>query len=225
VAAAEALRSVAGSVPAARVAGEAPRGSRRDSREGGAGRSLIGEGAGLQLSMDFGSTGLTTPDVGPIAAASRSTARDGGAAGSVDLAAALRAAVADPTLMDRFEATDADAAEAAAWMAGKAEIGAALLMDDPRPMRGIPQALSLAGGDGRVLVAEGHAAVGWLGDLLLRSGARVVGHETKPLVVANIAGGALRRFPSPSTLRLRRTCSMPRFAVRPSRTWPTSGWT
>jgi len=89
VAAAEALRSVAGSVPAARVAGEAPRGSRRDSREGGAGRSLIGEGAGLQLSMDFGSTGLTTPDVGPIAAASRSTARDGGAAGSVDLAAAL----------------------------------------------------------------------------------------------------------------------------------------
>ena len=195
VAAAEALRSVAGSVPAARVAGEAPRGSRRDSREGGAGRSLIGEGAGLQLSMDFGSTGLTTPDVGPIAAASRSTARDGGAAGSVDLAAALRAAVADPTLMDRFEATDADAAEAAAWMAGKAEIGAALLMDDPRPMRGIPQALSLAGGDGRVLVAEGHAAVGWLGDLLLRSGARVVGHETKPLVVANIAGGAPAPLP------------------------------
>jgi DNA polymerase-1 len=41
-----------------------------------------------------------------------------------------------------------------------------------------------------VLVAEGHAAVGWLGDLLLKSGARVIGHETKPLLVANIAGGA-----------------------------------
>ncbi len=197
VAAAEALRSVAGSVPAARVAGqgEAPRGSRRDSHEGGTGRSLIGEGRGLQLSMDFGSTGLTEPAPGPIAAALRAAARDGGATGPVDLAAALRAAVADPTLMDRFEATDADAADAAAWLAGQAEIGAALLMDDPRPMRGMPQALSLAGGDGRVLVAEGHAAVGWLGDLLLRSGARVVGHETKPLVVANIAGGANQPLP------------------------------
>ncbi len=197
VAAAEALRSVAGSVPAARVAGqgEAPRGSRRDSHEGGTGRSLIGEGRGLQLSMDFGATGLTEPAPGPITAALRATARDGGAAGPVDLAAALRAAVADPTLMESFEATDADAADAAAWLANKVEIGAALLMDDPRPMRGMPHALSLAGGDGRVLVAEGHAAVGWLGDLLLRSGARVVGHETKPLVVANIAGGANQPLP------------------------------
>ena len=200
--AAEALRSVAGSVPAARVAGQAPRvpgetprGAGQPRGAGHESRSLLGEGDGLQLSMDFGSTSLveTAPQPSPLA--SRSRAEDG-ATGPVDLAAALRAAVADPTLMDRFEATDQDAAEAAAWLAGKSwpegrhEIGAALLMDDPRPMRGMPQALSLAGGDGRVLVAEGHAAVGWLGDLLLKSGARVVGHETKMLVVANIAGGA-----------------------------------
>ncbi len=188
VAAAEALRSVAGNVPAARVAGEAPRAPRRESR------SLIGEGEGaqLQLSMDFGSAGLTEP--APAPAADRRPLVPA-TAGPVDLAAALRAAVADPTLMDRFEATDADAAEAAAWLAGKAEIGAALLMDDPRPMRGLPQALSLAGGDGRVLVAEGHDAVGWLGDILLKSHVRVVGHETKPLVVANIAGGAAAPLP------------------------------
>ena len=68
-------------------------------------------------------------------------------------------------------------------------------MSDPRPMRGLPQALALAGDDGRVLVAEGHEAVGWLGDLLLKSGAAVVGHETKPLVVANIAGGAAAPLP------------------------------
>jgi DNA polymerase-1 len=197
--AAEALRSVVGSVPAARVAGEPPRAPRREGREG-AGRSLIGEGDGLQLSMDFGSTGLAEPAPGPTPASARPRpAVEGGAAvvaGPVDPAAALRAAVADPTLMDRFEATDEDAADAAAWLAGtdrpggRHEIGVALLMDDPRPMRGMPQALSLAGSDGRVLVAEGHAAVGRLGDLLLQSGARVVGHETKPLVVANIAGGA-----------------------------------
>jgi DNA polymerase-1 len=214
--AAEALRSVIGSVPAARVAGEAPRigGAPRATGRAGAGggssRSLIGEGEGLQLSMDFASTGLveTSPGPTPIAragarvagavgpdAAAAAGAAGSAAAGPVDLAGALRAAVADPTLMDRFEATDEDAAEASAWLAGKAEIGAALLMDDPRPMRGMPQALSLAGGDGRVLVAEGHAAVGWLGDLLLHSGARVVGHETKMLVVANIAGGAAQLLP------------------------------
>jgi DNA polymerase-1 len=210
VAAAEALRSVAGSVPAARVAGqgEPPQGQGEATRAPGQraphreGRSLVGGGEGLQLSMDFASTGLTEPAPGPMAAASRTDGRaavggagETGATGPVDLAAALRAAIADPTLMDRFEATDADAAEAAAWLADRAEIGAALLMDDPRPMRGMPQALSLAGGDGRVLVAEGHAAVGLLGDLLLRSGAHVVGHETKPLVVANIAGGADRPLP------------------------------
>jgi DNA polymerase-1 len=139
--------------------------------------------------MDFGSTGLTEP-AQPSPAPASSRPRPAGDAGPVDLAAALRAAVADPALLDRFEATDEDAADATAWLAGRAEIGAALLMDDPRPMRGMPQALSLAGGDGRVLVAEGHDAVGRLGDILLRSGARVVGHETKPLVVANIAGGA-----------------------------------
>jgi DNA polymerase I len=199
VSAAEALRSVAGSVPSARVAGqaEAPRNPRRDSTPGGAGRSLMrdDEGAQLQLSMDFGSVGLTEPEPTPAADRRPLSTAAAGAAGPVDLPAALRAAIADPTLMDRFEATEADAAEAAAWLAGRDEIGAALLMDDPRPMRGMPQALSLAGGDGRVLVAEGHAAVGWLGDVLLKSGARVVGHEIKTLVVANIAGGADRPLP------------------------------
>jgi len=216
--AAEALRSAAGTVPAARVAG-APGGggsgagawTRREGREG---RSLVGGGEGLQLSMDFGSTGLadapapatgraaaTTPAPPPATAGSQRWP-SGTESGSVDLAAALRAAVDDPTLLDRFDATEADAADAAAWLAGREswpggrhEIGAALLMSDPRPMRGMPQALALAGGDGRVLVAEGHEAVGWLGDLLLKSGARVVGHETKPIVVANIAGGAETPLP------------------------------
>ncbi|MGA3058568.1 MAG: DNA polymerase I [Candidatus Limnocylindrales bacterium] len=193
--AAEALRSVAGSVPAARVAGEsaapAESGRRRDER-----RSLVGEGGDLQLTMDFESTGLAAPAPAPVPArpgvASSATAAS---AGPVDLGEALRAAVADPTLLDRFEATDGDAAEASGWLAGRAEMGVALLMDDPRPLRGMPQALALAGSDGRVLVAEGHEAVGWLGDLLLGSGARVVGHETKPLVVANIAGGATQPLP------------------------------
>jgi DNA polymerase-1 len=212
--AAEALRTAAGTVPAARVAGapgggsEAGAWTRREagaSPRAGSGRSLVGEGEGLQLSMDFGSTGLAEAAPPPSAAPMPAGSRPRPAVtetGPVDLASALRAAVADPTLLDRFDATEADAADAAAWLAGREgwpegrhEIGAALLMSDPRPMRGMPQTLALAGGDGRVLVAEGHEAVGRLGDLLLKSGARVVGHETKPIVVANIAGGATTPLP------------------------------
>jgi len=143
--------------------------------------------------MDFGSAGLAAPAPAPAEASTVPPSlhwADDAKAGPADLPAALRAAVADPTLLDRFDASEAGAADAAEWLAGRDEVGAALLMSDPRPMRGMPQALALAGGDGRVLVAEGHEAAGWLGDLLLKSGARVVGHETKPLVVANIAGGA-----------------------------------
>ncbi|HEX7590677.1 MAG TPA: DNA polymerase I, partial [Candidatus Limnocylindrales bacterium] len=169
------------------------------------GRVPVGGRDELQLSMDFGAAVESEPESGltPIAARTRPAGhlaghlagdgvgpRDGVAAGPVDLIAALRAAVADPSLLERFEATDSDAADATAWLAGRTEIGAALLMDDPRPMRGMPVALALAGPDGRVLVAESHEAVGMLGYLLLQSGAAVVGHETKPLVVANIAGGA-----------------------------------
>jgi DNA polymerase-1 len=203
VEAAEALKSVAGSVPAARVAGDgggAGAGSwtRRDQTAARAGgRSLIGEGEGLQLTMDFGAT---EDRGGPAGAAAggpvvRPRLESATEAGPVDLAAALRATVADPTLMDRFEATDADAADAAAWLAKHPEVGAALLMDDPRPMRGVPQALALAGDDGRVLVAETPEAIGMLGGLLLESGACVVGHEAKQLVVANIAAGATQPLP------------------------------
>jgi DNA polymerase-1 len=137
--------------------------------------------------MDFGSTGLVAP--APTSASAHARVPSA-SAGPVDLVAALRAAVTDATLLDRFDATPADAVEASRWLADRGEAGVALLMDDPRPMRGMPQALAVAGTDGRVLVAEGHEAVGILGGLLLAAGTRVVGHETKPLVVANIAGGA-----------------------------------
>ena len=197
----EALRSVAGSVAAARVPGEAPRPPRTETREGGARRSLIGNSDGLQLSMDFGSVGLgsdaTAPTDGSDApgAALESRGRRAASAEPVDPATALRAAVADPTLLDGFDGTPEEAVDTAAWLAGQSAVGVALLMDDPRPMRGMPVALAVAGSDGRVVVAEAHDAVGRLGDLLLQSGVPVVGHETKPIVVANIAGGATVPLP------------------------------
>jgi DNA polymerase-1 len=215
VEAAETLKTVAGSVPAARVAGQGGgepgragswtrrepgnAGSRGPGRPGAPARSLIGEGEGLQLTMDFSSAGFAaegkeprgpTDQVGVAASADLQPARRPSSGKPVDLAAALRSAVADPLLMERFEATDEAVADAAAWLALRREVGAALLMSDPRPMRGLPQALALAGADGRVLVAESHDAVGRLGEALVASGARIVGHDTKQLVVANRAGGS-----------------------------------
>jgi DNA polymerase-1 len=197
----EALRSVAGSVGAARVPGEAPRPPRTETRESGARRSLIGNSDGLQLSMDFGSVGLGSDAIGPTdgsdaaGAGPESRVRRTASAEPVDPATALRAAVADPTLLDGFDGTPEEAVDTAAWLAGQSAVGVALLMDDPRPMRGMPVALAVAGSDGRVVVAEAHEAVGRLGDLLLQSGVPVVGHETKPIVVANIAGGATVPLP------------------------------
>jgi DNA polymerase-1 len=198
--AAQALREAAGSAPAARVAGASSPGgagswtrgaSGAGAAAGRAARPGAGGADGLQLTMDFEAAGLGAEGAaGPGPAPLR--ARPAGDA--ADLPAALRDAVADPALIERFEATDADADEAAAWLAARGEAGAALLMDDPRPMRGMPVALALAGADGRVLVAEGHEAVGRLGELMLASGAAIVGHEVKPLLVANTASGAPRQL-------------------------------
>jgi DNA polymerase-1 len=192
--AAEALKSVAGTVPAARVAG-APAGggagswTRQGSSGAGAasGRSLIGEGEGLQLSMDFGDA---VSSHSPAAALSPAPIERPEDAGPIDLPTALRAAVADPTVLERFGGSEEDATDARSWLAGQDEVGVALLMSDPRPMRGLPQALALAGCDGRVLVAETHEAIGLLGSLLVGSGKPIVAHEAKPVMVANRAGGS-----------------------------------
>jgi len=207
VEAAEALREVAGTTPAVKVAGgPTPGGAGSWTRGagGGAGRATAGRAAartdggteGLQLTMDFKTAGLASGEDGQGRASlapMRPRAEDAGAS-PVDLSAALGAAVADPEVIEGFDGTDAGSADAAAWLKRCGEVGAALLMDDPRPTRGLPQALALAGADGRVLVAEGQEAVARLTALLLASGGTIVGHETKSLLVANTASGADRQL-------------------------------
>jgi len=154
--AAEALRGVAtdGSVPAARVAGAARPsgwGSGRPARP-------QGEGSGLQLSLDFDAVsrpaaiGADVPSDGSTptpAATIPSTALDMPG----DLPAALAAAIADPSRIevhagDRIEALDP-------WLAAQPAVGVGLLLDDPRPRKGAPLALAIAGSDGRTVAVEG----------------------------------------------------------------------
>ena len=173
----EALRSVAtsGSVPAARVGTERPSGwgSGRPIR---AGASPAAPATELQLSLDFDTVGARP-------------ARDGRAARDgqsfQDLPTALAATIEDP---GRIEVHAGDALDALApWIAAQPALGAALVLDDPRPRRGTPLALAIAGIDGRVVAAEGGEDGDRLRHLVEASGVPLVGHEVKPLLVARFA--------------------------------------
>ena len=186
-AAAEALRGVAtdGSVPAARVAGAA-----RPSGWGAArpGRSPS-EGGGLQLSLDFDAVPRAPSvahDADADGASSPGPAPAAGLPG--DLPSALAAAIVDPS---RIEVHAGDRiAGLEPWLAVQPAVGIGLLLDDPRPRKGVPLALAIAGADGRTVAVEGPDDAATLRRLLDRLEVPVVGHEVKPLLVMRIADDA-----------------------------------
>jgi len=174
----ESLRSVAesGYVPAARVAG----------RPEGWGPSRSGtrpESGELQLRLDFNAVGGRQGPVG-TEEASRN-ADDDQAAAPEDLPSALAAAIVDP---GRIQVRgDDEIAGLEAWLRAQPAVGVALLADDPRPRRGSPLALAVAGTDGRVVAADGPLAADTLRRLLERLATPLVGHEVKEVLVASFA--------------------------------------
>lgn len=184
---------------------QATEGRRQAAREQVGERSLLDEGVGLQLRLDFGALveradaepGSGLPEAGPaspavvsvIQAVSSATSGDRsatsitpqpvGAVPPVDLRERLAAAIADPS---RAIAPLPAAEELAAWLAAQPAVGVAYVQTDHRPLKGEPLALALAGADGRVVVETGAAVrglVGWLAELR----PALVGHEVKPLLV------------------------------------------
>jgi hypothetical protein len=173
------LQAVAqsGYVPAARVGGGRPEGwgaGRPISRQAGSGE--------LQLRLDFDAVaGAATDGLAPSDAPTASRPVEL----TDDLPAALAAAIVDP---GRIEVRRADAiADLEPWLAARSAVGASLVADDPRPRRGTPLALAVAGDDGRVVAAEGAEAATALRRLLTRLGTPLVGHEVKPILVASFA--------------------------------------
>jgi DNA polymerase I len=174
----ESLRSVAesGYVPAARVAG----------RPEGWGPSRSGvrpESGELQLRLDFNAVGGRQGPVGTEEQPSGADTDD--AAAPEDLPSALAAAIVDP---GRIEVRgEDDIAGLEAWLRAQPAVGVALLADDPRPRRGSPLALAVAGADGRVVAADGPLAADTLRRLLERLATPLVGHEVKEVLVASFA--------------------------------------
>ena len=143
-------------------------------------------GGPLQLSLDFdvvsGRGGHAGGTAGTRAAEARAEAI---AVAAGDLPGALAAAIADP---GRIEVADeGGVAGLEAWLRAQGTVGVALLVDDPRPLAGTPLALAVAGEDGRVVAADGGAASLALRHLLEAIGARLVGHDVKPLLTARFA--------------------------------------
>jgi len=174
----ESLRSVAesGYVPAARVAGR-PEGW-------GPGRATARPAGGeLQLRLDFDA--VAGPAAGDGATDGTEAAADRPFEPADDLPTALAQAIVDPGRIEVRGAERIDDLEP--WLVSQPAVGVSLLLDDPRPRRGTPLALAVAGTDGRVVAAEGAEAADALRRLLERVGTPLVGHEVKPLIVARFA--------------------------------------
>ncbi|MHB8400031.1 MAG: DNA polymerase I [Candidatus Limnocylindrales bacterium] len=142
-------------------------------------RSLVGEASGLQLSLDFDSLGGSPARV-------LIPGRGGLAVEASAPPDALRDAIADPTRIPVVDeaAVEAAVAELGPWLAEQSSAGVAIVMDDPRPGHGKPIAVAVAGGDGRVVAADGEVAATALRRALDEAGTPLVGHEAKSWLVA-----------------------------------------
>ena len=179
----ERLRSVAesGYVPAARVAG------RPEGWGPGRATTRVAPPGELQLRLDFDAVtaggSSTAPSDGVAASGTKVSGRSYEPA--QDLPTALAAAIVDPGRIEVRTAEEVAGLEP--WIRSQATIGVALLNDDPRPRRGTPLALAVAGEDGRVVAVDGAAAADDLRHLLERIRTPLVGHEVKSVLVAAFA--------------------------------------
>ena len=160
----------------------------------------FGASGELQLSLDFdsigGGSGATPAAIAAVADETSGTTPTTSAEARAeyvaveagDLPAALAAAINDP---GRIETTGEDGVAALEpWLRGQAAVGIGLVLDNPRPLAGAPLSLAVAGGDGRVVAADGPEASTALRHLLEAIGAHLVGHEVKPLLTARFAEDA-----------------------------------
>jgi DNA polymerase-1 len=172
-----------GPVPAALVPGR--RAADRASADPGG-------GSGLQLTLDFGAVNS--------AGASASPLETGGAVATATVAtitavaddprARLEAVLADPSLVEPAVA----GAALSAWLAAQPSLAVGVVFDDPRPRRGTPIGVAVAGADGRLVAAAEDGATA-LAEAILGSGPPLVGHDLKPLLAWALA----TRDPSATT--------------------------
>jgi len=169
-------------VPAALVPGRIP------SAGGGAN---VGDGSGLQLSLDFESVGRTgaaaagTAAAGTAAAATqvveRQAAEANGTEATDDAAAQLAIVLRDPQALESIERFT-PGSDLGAWLGAQPELTIGVALDDPRPRRGTLLGLAVRGADGRLVAADVDGATA-LASAMLAADRPLVGHEVKHLLV------------------------------------------
>ena len=179
---------------AAQVPGSGPRGSAGWGSGEGLSRGrgpVTGEGSGLQLALDFSSVDAAA---GPAVDRSLGRHSQGDAARRPGRGAGRGRPCASPwprrskIPVDRSRSSRVRGSSASSHgSAAQSAVGIALLADDPRPRKGTPLALAVAGLDGRVVAVEGPADAGRLRALVERLELPIIGHEVKPLLVARFA--------------------------------------
>ncbi|CAN5719611.1 DNA polymerase I [soil metagenome] len=178
-----------GPVPAALVPGR--RGaSAPDSVKSGA---VSGGGSGLQLTLDFGavSQAEARTDASPAAPGPQDrTAGTAPTAGALDPRARLVATLAEPSRAQAFD----DSPGMHAWLAAQPELAVGVVLDDPRPRRGVLTGLAVSGPDGRI-IAAGEEGAAPLAEAIMAAGRPLLGHDLKTLLVWELA----RRDPGATT--------------------------
>jgi DNA polymerase-1 len=166
-----------------------PAATAANARGGAAAGAANADPGSLQLSLDFDSfsTGPAASSHSSIASASPAAEARAEALVSAtgDLAGALAAAIVDDGRVALVD--EAGVAGLEPWLRGLAEVGVALVVDDPRPLAGTPLAFAVAGEDGRVVAADGPGASIALRRLVEQVGTPLVGHEVKPVLTARFA--------------------------------------
>jgi DNA polymerase-1 len=177
-----------GPVPAALVPGRRAVDRATSDQEGG---------GGLQLTLDFGAVGAVgaVRAVGPVGAAADASGATGSdaAAGVATAMLTLTAVAADPRA--RLEAVLADpslveptvqGAALSGWLAAQPSLAVGVVFDDPRPRRGMPIGVAVAGADGR-MVAAGEEGAAALAGAIVEAGPPLIGHDVKPLLAWALA--------------------------------------
>jgi DNA polymerase-1 len=170
-------------VPAALVPGRAP---------GAARGGNVGDGSGLQLSLDFESVGragagtvVADPEGVASAAApgAAQTVERAVADGSItDAAAHLASVLRDPQSLETIERFEPGTTDVSGWLIAQPELTIGLALDDPRPRRGTLLGLAVRGADGRLIAADVDGAAA-LASVVLAADRPLVGHEVKHLLV------------------------------------------
>jgi DNA polymerase-1 len=177
-------------VPAALVPGRVLSTARAPD---GAGGGNMGDGSGLQLSLDFESVGrapataagtaVAAPEGAALAGVTVTTkpAEQAGGGAITDAAAQLASVLRDPQSLGAIERFD-PATDIGAWLATQPELTIGLALDDPRPRRGTLLGLAVRGEDGRVIAADVDGAAA-LASAVMAADRPLVGHEVKHLLV------------------------------------------